>query len=89
MILTFHDLDGDVVAVESAAIVAVRAGRVEREIAVLHEVTLISLPSCTVAVRETTEVVIAQWRASRDASAARPDAPTGWAYHQIVKESTT
>lgn len=87
-IVVLHDLEGDLVAVESTAIVAVRAGRVERDADILDEVTLISLPSCTVAVREPTEVVIAQWRAARMASSPRPDAPVGWAFHDIVKRST-
>lgn len=89
-VLIFHDLDGDLVAIDSAAIIAIRAGRVERDADILTDVTLISLPNCTVAVREPTDEVIRAWSGARDpdsrAGSVYPDAK-GWLFPDVVMRS--
>ena len=81
-VLIFHDLEGDVVAVESAAIVAIRVGRVQD---VPGTVTLITVPGATLAIHEPTDEVIALWQESRESPASQPTAVypglVGWIQH--------
>jgi hypothetical protein len=80
-ILTFHDLEGDIVAVESAAIVAIRVGRVQD---IPGTVTLVTVPGATLAIHEPTDAVIALWHEARgDQPKAHPDA-IGWKVHPVV-----
>lgn len=67
-ILRFTDSDGDVVAVESSAICAVRVGRVQGR---PDPVTLVSVAGSLVAVVEPTEAVVAAWT-SAQSDARRP-----------------
>jgi hypothetical protein len=69
MILRFTDADGDVVAVEGSAIIAVRVGRVQGQTGL---VTLISIPGSTFAVSEPTDDVLAAWTTSRVAPPPEP-----------------
>lgn len=86
MILCLHDLEGDVIAVESTAILAVRLMRVEARPSL---VTLISLTGMSIAVAETADEVLAAWRASRSEGGvnAHP-AAQGWKFLPVVEGSS-
>ena len=89
MILVFHDIEGDIVAIESAAIVAIRVGRLEGS---KGTVTLVAVPGTTLTIHEPTDEVIALWQESRASATGQSSAQVhpeaiGWRVHPVVEGS--